>query len=117
MAFLASELDGVEEKHSSPAPCSQDSFSLPKNYPKHWRAIIRLWPLGLVLVNAAGGIRGFQRELVVWACLQLPLADKGSPVQRVQEQGGITSIRALPQVSTWEQRVWGPTAGAGPRLG
>lgn len=116
MAFLASELDGVEEKHSSPAPCSQDSFPLPKNYPKHWRAIIRLWPLGLVLVNAAGGIRGFQRELVVWACLQLPLADKSSPVQRVQEQGGITSIRALPQVSTWEQRVWGPTAGAGLRL-
>ncbi|XP_049628730.1 unconventional myosin-XIX [Suncus etruscus] len=100
MAFLASELDGVEEKHSSPAPCSQDSFPLPKNYPKHWRAIIRLWPLGLVLVNAAGGIRGFQRELVVWACLQLPLADtKSSPVQRVQEQGGITSIRALPQGS------------------
>ncbi|XP_004608920.2 unconventional myosin-XIX isoform X1 [Sorex araneus] len=101
MASLASELDGVEEKHAPPtATGSQDSFPLPKMHPKHWRAIIRLWPMGLVLVNATGGILGFQRELVVWACLQLPLPDTTSCTpRRAQEQGGITSIRALPQGS------------------
>ncbi|XP_045344099.1 unconventional myosin-XIX isoform X6 [Leopardus geoffroyi] len=63
-------------------------------------AIIRLWPLGLVLANAAVGVRGFQRKLVVWACLQLPMGNPSSyAVQTAQEQAGVTSIRALPQGS------------------
>ncbi|XP_004434879.1 PREDICTED: unconventional myosin-XIX isoform X1 [Ceratotherium simum simum] len=102
MACLASkELDGVEEKHLSQAPHSPGSFPLPQVQTRLLGAIIRLWPLGLVLANAAVGIRGFQRKLVVWACLQLPV---GSPSSYTiwtaqQEQAGVMSIRALPQGS------------------
>lgn len=102
MACLASkELDGVEEKHLSQAPHSPSSFPLPQAQTRLLGAIIRLWPLGLVLANAAVGVRGFQRKLVVWACLQLPV---GSPstytIQTAQqEQAGVMSIRALPQGS------------------
>lgn len=117
MAFLASnELDGVEEKHLSQAPRSLSAFPLPQAQTQLLGAIIRLWPLGLVLANAAVGVRGFQRKLVVWACLQLPSSSPSSyPVQTAQEQAGVTSIRALPQVS----RVMGwmavlPTTALGP---
>lgn len=101
MAFLASEeLDGVEEKHSSQAPCSPSSSPLPLAQTRLQGAITRLWPLGLALANAAVGVHGFQRKLVVFACLQLPV---GSPrscaIQTAQEQAGVLSIRALPQGS------------------
>ncbi|KAB1265774.1 Unconventional myosin-XIX [Camelus dromedarius] len=103
MAFLASkELDGVEEKHSSQAPRSPSSFPPPLAQTKLLRAVTHLWPLGLVLANAAVGVHGFPRKLVVFACLQLPV---GSPsgytvqAQTAQEQAGIMSIRALPQGS------------------
>lgn len=101
MAFLASkELDGVEEKHLSQAPRSPSSFPLPQAQTWLLGAIIRLWPLGLVLANAAVGAGGFQRKLVVWACLQLPTSSPSShTVQTAQEQDGVTSIRALPQGS------------------
>lgn len=101
MAFLASkELDGVEEKHLFQAPSSPSSFPLPQAQSWLPGAIIRLWPLGLVLANAAVGVHGFQRKLVVWACLQLPTSSSRSyTVQTAQEQDGVTSIRALPQVS------------------
>ncbi|XP_054430817.1 unconventional myosin-XIX [Pteronotus mesoamericanus] len=101
MAFLASkELDGVEEKHVFQAPHPSGSFLLPQTQTWLLGAIIRLWPLGLVLANATVGVRGFQRKLVVWACLQLPSGSPGScPVQTAQEQDGVTSIRALPQGS------------------
>lgn len=101
MAFLASEeLDGVEEKHSSQAPCSPSSSPLPLAQTRLQGAITRLWPLGLALANGAVGVHGFQRKLVVFACLQLPV---GSPrscaIQTAQEQAGVLSIRALPQGS------------------
>ncbi|XP_043758853.1 unconventional myosin-XIX isoform X2 [Cervus elaphus] len=101
MAFLASEeLDGVEEKHSSQTSCSPSSSPLPPAQTRLQGAITRLWPLGLALANAAVGMHGFQRKLVVFACLQLPV---GSPrscaVQTAQEQAGVLSIRALPQGS------------------
>ncbi|XP_059525706.1 unconventional myosin-XIX isoform X1 [Myotis daubentonii] len=101
MAFLASkELDGVEEKHLFQAPGSPSSFPLPQAQSWLLGAIIRLWPLGLVLANAAVGVHGFQRKLVVWACLQLPNSSPRSyTVQTAQEQDGVTSIRALPQGS------------------
>ncbi|XP_014386985.1 PREDICTED: unconventional myosin-XIX isoform X3 [Myotis brandtii] len=101
MAFLASkELDGVEEKHLFQAPGSPSSFPLPQAQSWLPGAIIRLWPLGLVLANAAVGVHGFQRKLVVWACLQLPTSSPRSyTVQTAQEQDGVTSIRALPQGS------------------
>ncbi|XP_054564952.1 unconventional myosin-XIX [Eptesicus fuscus] len=101
MAFLASkELDGVEEKHLFQAPRSPSSFPLPQAQSWLPGAIIRLWPLGLVLANAAVGVHGFQRKLVVWACLQLPISSPRSyTVQTAQEQDGVTSIRALPQGS------------------
>lgn len=101
MAFLASkELDGVEEKHLFQAPRSPSSFPLPQAQSWLPGAIIRLWPLGLVLANAAVGVHGFQRKLVVWACLQLPISSSRSyTVQTAQEQDGVTSIRALPQGS------------------
>uniref|UniRef100_A0A8C7A2N9 Myosin XIX n=1 Tax=Neovison vison TaxID=452646 RepID=A0A8C7A2N9_NEOVI len=101
MAFLASkELDGVEEKHFSQVPLPTGSFLLPQTQTSLLAAIIRLWPLGLVLANAAVGVRGFQRKLVVWACLQLPTGNPSSyPVQIAQGQTGVTSIRALPQGS------------------
>lgn len=100
MAFLASEeLDGVEEKRLFQAPRSPSSFQLPQAQTWLLGAIIRLWPLGLVLANAAVGERGFRRKLVVWACLQLPASSPGGcAVRTAQEQGGVTSIRALPQV-------------------
>ncbi|XP_077601731.1 unconventional myosin-XIX isoform X1 [Crocuta crocuta] len=101
MAFLASkELDGVQEKHVFQVPVASASFLLPQAQTSLLTAIIRLWPLGLVLANAAVGVRGFQRKLVVWACLQLPMGSPSSyTVQTAQEQAGVTSIRALPQGS------------------
>ncbi|XP_047688738.1 unconventional myosin-XIX isoform X1 [Prionailurus viverrinus] len=101
MAFLASkELDGVQEKHVSQVPLPLGSLLLPQAQTSPLEAIIRLWPLGLVLANAAVGVRGFQRKLVVWACLQLPMGNPSSyAVQTAQEQAGVTSIRALPQGS------------------
>ncbi|XP_045381518.1 unconventional myosin-XIX isoform X3 [Lemur catta] len=101
MAFLASEeLDGVEE-HFSQAPCSSRSSPKPLIQTRLLGAIIRLWPLGLVLANAATGIQGFQRKLVVWACLQLPRDSPRSYTVQIaqQDQAGVTSIRALPQGS------------------
>lgn len=98
MAFLASkELDGIEEKPMSQPPGSPPSPAQTGLL----GAIIRLWPLGLVLANSDVGVRSFQRKLVVYACLQLP---SGSPssysVQTPQQdQAGVTSIRALPQGS------------------
>ncbi|CAK7290919.1 Unconventional myosin-XIX [Vulpes lagopus] len=101
MAFLTSkELDGVEEKYVSPVPLSTGSCLLPQTQSSLLAAIIRLWPLGLVLANASVGVQGFRRKLVVWACLQLPTGSHSSyKVQTAQEQAGITSIRALPQGS------------------
>ncbi|XP_008576737.1 PREDICTED: unconventional myosin-XIX [Galeopterus variegatus] len=102
MAFLASkELDGMEEKHLSQASHSPCSSSLPPVQTRLLEAIIHLWPLGLVLANAAVGTRGFQRKLVVWACLQLPRGRPSSyTIQTAQQdQAGVTSIRALPQGS------------------
>uniref|UniRef100_A0A8C8ZIC2 Unconventional myosin-XIX n=1 Tax=Prolemur simus TaxID=1328070 RepID=A0A8C8ZIC2_PROSS len=101
MAFLASkELDGVEE-HFSQARCSSRSSPKPPIQTRLLGAIIRLWPLGLVLANAATGIQGFQRKLVVWACLQLPRDSPRSYTVQIaqQDQAGVTSIRALPQGS------------------
>lgn len=117
MAFLASkELDDVEEKHLFQAPCSLSSFPLPQAQTRLLGAIIRLWPLGLVLANAAMGVRGFQRKLVVWACLQLPTSSPSSyTIQTIQEQAGVASIRALPQVNhvmRWMAIL--PTAALGP---
>uniref|UniRef100_A0A4X1SWD4 Myosin XIX n=1 Tax=Sus scrofa TaxID=9823 RepID=A0A4X1SWD4_PIG len=101
MAFLASkELDGVEEKHSSQAPRSPSSLSLPQAQSRLPGGATRLWPLGLVLANAAVGVRGFQRKLVVFACLQLPVGAPSSyTIQTAQDQAGVMSIRALPQGS------------------
>ncbi|XP_042548910.1 unconventional myosin-XIX isoform X2 [Dipodomys spectabilis] len=99
MAFLASkELDGIEEKQTpgfvscSPQPPAQTRLL---------GAITRLWPLGLVLANSGTGMRGFQRKLVVCACLQLPSSSPSNyNIQTAQQdQDGITSIRALPQGS------------------
>uniref|UniRef100_A0A2K6ELK8 Unconventional myosin-XIX n=1 Tax=Propithecus coquereli TaxID=379532 RepID=A0A2K6ELK8_PROCO len=101
MAFLASkELDGVEE-HFSQVPRSSSSSPQPLVQTRLLGAIIRLWPLGLVLANAATGIQGFQRKLVVWACLQLPRDSPRSYTTQIaqQDQAGVTSIRALPQGS------------------
>ncbi|KAG8520231.1 Unconventional myosin-XIX [Galemys pyrenaicus] len=101
MALLASkELDDMEEKHLSEAPHPPSSFLLPQAQTKLLGAITRLWPLGLVLANAAVGVHGFQRKLVAYACLQLPPRNLSNhTVQTAQEQAGITSIRALPQGS------------------
>ncbi|KAB0396118.1 hypothetical protein E2I00_004586, partial [Balaenoptera physalus] len=101
MAFLASEeLDGVEEQHSAQVTCSPSSFPLPQAQARLLGAVTRVWPLGLVLANAAVGARGFRRKLVVFACLPLPVGSLSSyTVQTAQEQAGVTSIRALPQGS------------------
>lgn len=99
MAFLvAEELDGVEENYTALAPQHLSSSPLQPEQTRLQGAIIRLWPLGLVLANACVGVRGLQRKLVICACLQLPT---GSPrsytIQTAQDQAGVTSIRALPQ--------------------
>ncbi|XP_059853213.1 unconventional myosin-XIX isoform X1 [Delphinus delphis] len=101
MAFLASkELDGVEEQRSSQVTCSPSSSPLPQAQTRLLGAVTRFWPLGLVLANAAVGAHGFRRKLVVFACLPLPVGSPSSyTVQTAQEQAGVTSIRALPQVS------------------
>ncbi|XP_010625074.1 unconventional myosin-XIX isoform X1 [Fukomys damarensis] len=101
MACLASEeLDGMEEKPMSPIPSSLSSSPLSPAQARLRGAIIRLWPLGLVLANAAMGMHGFQRKLVVFACLQLPLGKSSNySVQTAQDQTGVMSIRALPQGS------------------
>ncbi|XP_040605313.1 unconventional myosin-XIX isoform X2 [Mesocricetus auratus] len=100
MACLASkELDAMEEKPMPQAPSSLSS-SLPPGHTKLLGAIIHLWPLGLVLANSAGGMRGFQRKLVAHACLRLPTGSPRNNIQTPQQdQAGITSIRALPQGS------------------
>uniref|UniRef100_A0A8C6RB00 Unconventional myosin-XIX n=1 Tax=Nannospalax galili TaxID=1026970 RepID=A0A8C6RB00_NANGA len=100
MAFLASkELDDVEEKPRPQAPGSQ-SFSLPPAQRGLLGAIIHLWPLGLVLANSAVGVQGFQRKLVVHACLRLPSGSPSNIIQTPQQhQAGVTSIRAVPQGS------------------
>ncbi|KAM5274247.1 unconventional myosin-XIX [Ctenodactylus gundi] len=101
MASLAyKELDGIEERPMSQVPGSLHSSTLSSADTRLLEATIRLWPLGLVLANAAVGIRGFQRKLVVCACLQLPSSSASSyTVQTAQDQAGVTSIRALPQGS------------------
>lgn len=101
MACLASEeLDGMEEKPMSPIPSSLSSSPLSPAQARLRGAIIRLWPLGLVLANAAVGMHSFQRKLVVFACLQLPLGKSSNySIQTAQDQTGVMSIRALPQGS------------------
>ncbi|XP_058531432.1 unconventional myosin-XIX isoform X2 [Ochotona princeps] len=99
MAFLVSEeLDGVEEKYLAVAPPSRSVSLLHPEQPKLQGAIVRFWPLGLVLANACVGVHGLQRKLVVCACLQLPRGSpRGYTIQTAQDQAGVTSIRALPQ--------------------
>ncbi|XP_075417585.1 unconventional myosin-XIX isoform X3 [Tenrec ecaudatus] len=102
MASLVSEeLDGVEGKRPFQDPISPRFTPLSPAQTKLQGAVIRLWPLGLVLANSATSVRGFQRKLVVWACLQLPSGvSSRSTVQTAQHrQAGVTSIRALPQGS------------------
>lgn len=99
MAFLvAEELDGVEENYTALAPQPLSSSPLQPEQTRLQGAIIRLWPLGLVLANACVGVRGLQRKLVICACLQLPTGSLRSyTIQTAQDQAGVTSIRALPQ--------------------
>ncbi|XP_006833692.1 PREDICTED: unconventional myosin-XIX [Chrysochloris asiatica] len=102
MASLAfKELDGVEDKHLFQDADFLSSNPLPPVQTRLLGAIIRLWPLGLVLANSATGVRGFQRKLVVWACLQLPSGRPSSDtlLTAQHDQAGVTSIRALPQGS------------------
>ncbi|XP_069883210.1 unconventional myosin-XIX isoform X2 [Dipodomys merriami] len=99
MAFLASkELDGIEEKQM---PGFMSCSPQPPAQTRLLGAITRLWPLGLVLANSGTGMRGFQRKLVVCACLQLPSSSPSNyNIQTAQQdQAGVTSIRALPQGS------------------
>ncbi|XP_032136640.1 LOW QUALITY PROTEIN: unconventional myosin-XIX [Sapajus apella] len=99
MACLAAEeLDDVEEKHLSQAPSSLSTSPLQTRL---LEAVIRLWPLGLVLTNTTMGVGSFQRKLVVWACLQLPRGSPSSYTVQIaqQDQAGVTSIRAMPQGS------------------
>lgn len=107
MAYLASkELDGMEDKPMPQAPSSLSS-SLSPAHTKLLEAIIHLWPMGLVLANSAVGARGFQRKLVAHACLRLPTGHPSNNVQTPQQdQAGITSIRALPQVCSRSGIPW-----------
>lgn len=107
MACLASkELDGMEEKPMPQAPGTLRSSMSPA-HTRFLGAIIHLWPLGLVLANSADGVRGFQRKLVAHACLRLPSDRPSNKVQTPQQdQAGITSIRALPQVCSRSVISW-----------
>lgn len=86
---------------------------------------IHLWSLRLVLLRAPVNIRGFQRNLVLLACLQLPSGNlNGYTVQRVQHNWAkVTSIRALsclpqlwPHLPHEEDRQQSPGAHSGSRM-
>lgn len=95
-SLVSIELDDVEENCFTKVPYLPLSTTLP--WPS--REIIQLWPLGLVLSNAPGGVIRMRRNLSLQACLQIPCHSSTYKVEVTQhDQAGITSIRALPQGS------------------
>ncbi|NXI80044.1 MYO19 protein, partial [Rhipidura dahli] len=97
-ALAAAELDEGEGKELpapgaalAKAPCSLDTA---------WplQAIVRFWPLGLVLAAAPAGAPGPRRALALLGCLR-GLREGGSRGHSPALGCGIASIRALPQGS------------------
>ncbi|XP_077022204.1 uncharacterized protein LOC143688296 [Tamandua tetradactyla] len=94
-------LEGEDDSPAVPAPSSLDASLLAPEQPRILEAITHLGPLGLVLAKAPLSPRGFQRTLLLQACLQLPPCSPSRfAINRGQfRQDGVTSIRARPQAS------------------
>uniref|UniRef100_A0A8C8SGF1 Unconventional myosin-XIX n=1 Tax=Pelusios castaneus TaxID=367368 RepID=A0A8C8SGF1_9SAUR len=100
-ALAAAELDYTAEKLHSSVPGATVSLDRsPHALEKTWplRAIIQLWPLGLVLSTAPVTMGGVRRDLSLLACLKIH-RNNGYRVENSLLGCGITSIRALPQGS------------------
>ncbi|XP_044285895.1 unconventional myosin-XIX isoform X1 [Varanus komodoensis] len=99
--LAAEELDGVDGKLPSFAGATASFSQAPGESDKAWplNAIIRLWPLGLVLASAPVRMTASQSRLALLTCLQgLPKGDFCKAGARLPRDG-IASIRALPQGS------------------
>uniref|UniRef100_A0A8D2LY89 Unconventional myosin-XIX n=1 Tax=Varanus komodoensis TaxID=61221 RepID=A0A8D2LY89_VARKO len=108
--LAAEELDGVDGKLPSFAGATASFSQAPGESDKAWplNAIIRLWPLGLVLASAPVRMTASQSRLALLTCLQgLPKGDFCKAGARLPRDG-IASIRALPQVSHCATRCCRP---------
>ena len=101
-ALAAAELDEGEEQAFFSAPgatviSAKPPCSLETTWPLH--AIIQFWPLGLVLAAAPVTVTGLRRDLSWLACLKVLQGSDCYKVESCFFGCGITSIRALPQVT------------------
>ncbi|XP_077022201.1 uncharacterized protein LOC143688295 isoform X2 [Tamandua tetradactyla] len=99
--FKVKPLEGEDDSPAVPTPSSLDASPLAPEQPRILEAITHLGPLGVVLANPPLSPRGFQRTLLLQACLQLPPCSPSRfVINRGQfRQDGVTSIRARPQAS------------------
>uniref|UniRef100_A0A8D2LXR6 Unconventional myosin-XIX n=1 Tax=Varanus komodoensis TaxID=61221 RepID=A0A8D2LXR6_VARKO len=99
--LAAEELDGVDGKLPSFAGATASFSQAPGESDKAWplNAIIRLWPLGLVLASAPVRMTASQSRLALLTCLQgLPKGDFCKAGARLPRDG-IASIRAWARFS------------------
>ncbi|KAL8199148.1 UNVERIFIED_CONTAM: hypothetical protein K2H54_035503, partial [Gekko kuhli] len=98
--LAAEELDDVEGKLLVSREAISSSWArreLGKSGPPG--PIIPFWPLGLVLSSAPVTLGGFQRNHTFLACLQVLQYSPHRKAETKMLEGGITSVRALPQGS------------------
>lgn len=100
-ALAAAELDEGEEKGFSVPGATLISAKPPCSLETTWplQAIIQFWPLGLVLAAAPITVTGPRRDLSLLACLKVLQENDCYKVEGCFFGCGITSIRALPQVT------------------
>lgn len=107
-ALAAAELDEDEEKAFFSVPgatviSAKPPHSLETTWPLH--AIIQFWPLGLVLAAAPVTVTGLRQDLSLLACLRVLQESDCYKVESCSFGCGITSVRALPQVTNLRARV------------
>lgn len=101
-ALAAAELDEGEEKPPFSVPgttamSAKSACSLETTWPL--RAVIQFWPLSLVLAAAPVTVAGLRRDLSLLACLKVLQESDCCKTESNFLGCGITSIRALPQVT------------------
>jgi len=101
-ALAAAELDEGEEKAFFSVPGAMGILAkAPCSLETSWplQAIIQFWPLGLVLAAAPVTVTGLRRDQSLLACLKVLQESDCYKVESCSFGCGITSIRALPQVT------------------
>lgn len=100
-ALAAAELDEGEERTLLVPAATLISAKPPHSLETKWplQAVIQFWPLGLVLAAAPVTVMGLRRDLSLLACLKVLQESDGYKVESSSFGCGITSIRALPQVT------------------